>query len=126
MTALYLVELWVLCSVLACILIGRGINILYNAEEHGLKADPFSGHLFAFRARKGEPDQGPLVGWDLPLSLHETPRRQGLPLAFGRGCGRGGRAQPGATLGASGGDRLACTGAALATGRLRLRCPAAD
>jgi len=47
MTALYLVELWVLCSVLACILIGRGINILYNAEEHGLQI--ISRHPLNFR-----------------------------------------------------------------------------
>ena len=82
----------------------KGFAALAAQAEAVLKQDPFAGHLFVFRGRRGDLE-GHLVGW---------PRRLHVPQAFGErpvrlalGQGRQGGADAGAVVDAAGRDRLA-------------------
>lgn len=51
-----------------------GFNGLAAKVETGLKEDPYSGHVFVFRGRRGDFDQGAVVGWRWPIPVVQTAR----------------------------------------------------
>jgi len=66
----------------------RGFNTLAAQTERLLAEDPYSGHLFVFRGRRGD-----LLGHTGRMPVHEAPRERAICLAFGQGrqnlCHRG-------------------------------------
>ncbi len=83
----------------------RGFNTLAAQAEKVLAEDPYSGHLFVFRGRRG--DLLKIIWWDFSGSMpvFQAPRAWSVRLA--RGEGGKGEPQSVATLDAAGGDRLA-------------------
>lgn len=63
----------------------KGLDGLAMLVQGVLNADPFCGHLFAFRGRHriaernpfriaiGEPDQDPVLGRQWPVPVHQAP-----------------------------------------------------
>ena len=47
----------------------KGFAGLSALTEQVLRQDPYCGHLFVFRGRRGRSDQGDLVGWPGGLSV---------------------------------------------------------
>ena len=94
----------------------KGIDGLAMLVQGVLRQDPFSGHLFVFRGRKGQPHQDRVLGRDRALSLHQAARARRLPVAVERRAGRDAVADLGATVDADRRRRLARAGAAVATG----------
>jgi transposase len=108
----------------------RGFATLAAQAEATLKLDPYAGHLFVFRGRRG--DLIKLIWYDgqgscvaivsrtngVPMATLEAAREGPLRLALGKG-GQG-RADPRADGHAPGGDRLAHSAADLATISSRL------
>src|SRR5271169_3023903 len=99
----------------------KGFDSLAAQAQTVLGQDPFSGHVFCFRGRRGD--------------LVVVGRRRAVPVRQATGAGpirvaarRGGRggADAGATVDAAGGDRLANAAADLAARVGRLRPAAAD
>ena len=96
----------------------KGFAALAAQAEAVLKQDPFGGHLFVFRGRRG--DLVKVIWWDGQGACMFLKRlEKGVRLAFGEG-GEGGT-DARATVDAAGRDRLAGTAANLAAlgGRIR-------
>jgi len=90
----------------------KGFATLAAEAEQTLKQDPFTGHLFVFRGRRG--DLVKVIWWD----------GQGACVRGGaRTDGGQGRSVAGAAGDASGGDRLAVAASDLATADGRLKAP---
>jgi transposase len=95
----------------------RGFTTLAAQAEQTLKQDPFAGHPFVFRGRRGDLIKtislsgmkscaaGHPVGWTRRMSILEAAREGQVRLAIGEG--RQDCADGGATGDAAGGDRLA-------------------
>ena len=65
----------------------KGIDGLAMLVQSVLRQDPFSGHLFVFRGREGQPHQDRVLGWDRPLPVHQAARAGRLSLAAERRAG---------------------------------------
>jgi hypothetical protein len=85
----------------------KGFAALAAQAEAVLKPDPFTGHLFVFRGRRGD-----LVGWPGGLHVPETAGEGAVRLALGQG-GQG-RADACTVVDAAGRDRLASATADMA------------
>ncbi|WP_409997980.1 IS66 family insertion sequence element accessory protein TnpB [Bradyrhizobium sp. SZCCHNS3002] len=59
----------------------KGMDGLAMLVQDTLKKDPFSGHLLAFRGKKGIDPEGPVLGRKWALSVHETHRPGWLRMA---------------------------------------------
>ena len=96
----------------------KGFDSLAAQAQTVLGQDPFSGHVFCFRGRRG--DLVKLLWWDGDgLCLFaKAPGAWSIRVAAGRG-GCGG-AEPGTTVNAARGDRLADAAAHVAAGAGRL------
>jgi transposase len=98
----------------------KGFDSLAAQAQTVLGQDPFSGHVFCFRGRRG--DLVKLLWWDGDgLCLFAKRLERGRFVWPARRGGRGG-AEPGAAVDAARGDRLADAAANLAAraGRLIL------
>jgi len=95
----------------------KGIDGLAMLVQGVLRQDPFSGHLFAFRGPQGQSHQDRLLGWHRPLPVHQAARARRILVAFKRRSWWDADADVSAVIDADRRHRLACTGAAMATGR---------
>src|SRR5207302_8068737 len=98
----------------------KGFDSLAAQAQTVLGQDPFSGHVFCFRGRRG--DLVKLLWWDgdgLCLFAKRLERGRFIWLR----AEQGGSADAGATVDAAGRDRLAAAGShcPAGTGRMRLR-----
>lgn len=85
----------------------KGFAALAAQAEGVLKQDPFAGHLFVFRGRRG--DLVKVIWWDgQGLHVHEAPGARSVRLALGEG-GEGGVVAS-AVVDAARRDRLAGAG----------------
>ena len=66
----------------------KGIDGLAMLVQGVLRQDPFSGHLFVFRGRTGQPYQDRVLGRDRALPVHQAARARRLPLAAECRAGR--------------------------------------
>ena len=58
----------------------KGFDSLSLLAQEVLKQNPFAGHLFAFRGRRGDLDQNPLLGWPGLLPVRQAAGEEaGLP-----------------------------------------------
>jgi transposase len=97
----------------------KGFDSLAAQAQTVLGQDPFSGHVFCFRGRRG--DLVKLLWWDGDgLCLFAKRLERGPLRLAARRRGRGG-ADAGAIVDAAGGDRLAHAAADLAAGVGQLR-----
>jgi transposase len=83
----------------------KGFDGLSALAEKVLEQDPFSGHLFVFRGRRGDLHQGHLVGRSGRLPVRQATGEGALRLALAGGWKD--RHHPSSTRHAAGGDRLA-------------------
>ena len=107
----------------------KGFDSLAAQAQTVLGRDPFSGHVFCFRGRRG--DFVKLLWWDgdgqcLFAKRLERGCWRGSPIRVAARRGGDGGADAGATVDAAGGDRLANAAADLAARVGRLRPAAAD
>jgi IS66 Orf2 like protein len=70
----------------------KGFDSLAVLVQEVLKKDPFSGHLFAFRGKKGRHDKDPVPGWERTLPVPQAAAARPLRLAFAVRAGRHGDA----------------------------------
>jgi transposase len=89
----------------------KGFDSLAAQAQTVLGQDPFSGHVFCFRGRRG--DLIKLLWWDGDGLCLFAKRLERGRFVWPRAEGRGG-AEPGAIVDAAGGDRLANAAANLA------------
>ena len=68
----------------------KGFNGLSALAEKVLKQNPYSGHLFVFRGRRGDlipedagTNKGDLVGWAGGVSVQQTAGGRPVRVAFG-------------------------------------------
>ena len=102
----------------------QGFDSLAAQAQGVLGQDPFSGHVFCFRGRRG--DLVKLLWWDGDgLCLFAKRLERGRFVWPRADQGRGG-ADAGAIVDAAGGGRLANAAANLASGAGRLRPAATD
>ena len=102
----------------------KGFDSLAAQAQSVLGQDPFSGHVFCFRGRRG--DLIKLLWWDGDgLCLFAKRLERGRIRVAAR-RGRRGGADAGAIVDAAGRDRLANAAANLASGAGRLRPAATD
>ena len=63
----------------------RGFNGLAAQTEQVLAGDPYTGHLFLFRERRGDQIKMNLVGWPWGMPVHQTPRAWAVRVALSSG-----------------------------------------
>ena len=90
----------------------RGFDGLASIVQEKLLTDPFAGHVFVFRGRRG--DQSAMVGWRWTLSLCQASRA--WPLHLATSSRRIDSPIGGSTVDAPGRHRLASAEPHLATG----------
>src|SRR5437763_16818052 len=80
----------------------KGFDSLAAQAQTVLGQDPFSGHVFCFRGRRG--DLVKLLWWDgdWPVPVRQAAGARPIRVAAGRG--RRGGAEPGTALNAAGGE----------------------
>ena len=97
----------------------KGMDGLAMQVQAVLKEDPFSGHVFCFRGRRG--DLIKALYWDTQGLCLFAKRLEKGPLPLAVAGGRGGAPDGGAAVDAVGGYRLAGAAANLAAGGGGLR-----
>ncbi len=83
----------------------NGFNGLAAKAQQMIGADPFSGHLFIFRGKRGDYFKGALLGWQRSVADRQAPGEGTLRLAADHR--RRDDPDAGAILGADRGDGLA-------------------
>ena len=95
----------------------RGFNTLAAQAEKTLEQDPFSGHLFVFRGRRG--DLLKIIWWDSQGACLFSKRLERAGLS-GQQQKTARSAYPGAVVDATGRDRLAYATEDMATSERRI------